>query len=90
MASQEIIFNKVQEAVQFFKQRLAAGPQPTREIYRELFSMGISELVADRARRRLGILSYQRNGIGWLSVDTRLHEVYRPQKGSDQRKAARG
>jgi hypothetical protein len=33
MTNPEMAFNKIQQAVQFFKQRLAAGPQPTRELY---------------------------------------------------------
>jgi hypothetical protein len=90
MTSPEMAFNKIQQAVQFFKQRLAAGPQPARELYQELLNLGISRLLAERARRRLGIMSYQRDGIGWLSVDTTQDKGYRFQKGSDQRKAARG
>jgi hypothetical protein len=90
MTSPEMAFNKIQQAVQFFKQRLATGPQPARGLYQELLNLGISRLLAERARRRLGILSYQRDGIGWMSVDTTKDKCYRFQKGSDQRKAARG
>jgi hypothetical protein len=90
MTCQETAFEKVQQAVKFFKQRLAAGPQPTSKLYEELRNLGISQLLAERAKRRLGILSYQRGGIGWLSINTTQHAGYGSQNGSDQRKAARG
>jgi hypothetical protein len=91
MTTEEMAFDKIQQAVKFFKQRLAAGPQPTSELYEELLNMGISRLLAERAKRRLGIVSYHRDGIGWLSVDTTKDRgLDRFQKGSDQRKAARG
>jgi hypothetical protein len=90
MTTQDEMAYKIQQAVQFYKERLAAGPKPSAELYNELLKLGISRFLAERARRRLGILCYQRDGIGWLSVDTTQDRGYRSQKVSDQRKAARG
>jgi hypothetical protein len=90
MTSPEMASNKIQQAVQFFRQRLAAGPQPSQELYRELLNLGISRLLAKRAQRRLGILAYQQAGRWWLSVDTTQDKGYRFQKGVGKSKGAAG
>jgi hypothetical protein len=90
MITDEMAFDKIQQAVQFFRQRLAAGPQPSQELYRELQNLGISQLLAKRAERRLGVLGYQRDGRWWLSVDTTQDKGYRSQKGVGKSKGATG
>lgn len=60
--------NKVRQAVDFYREKLAAGPQLSSQLYEQLEAMGISSRTAKRAQKQLNTDAYQEGSRWWISL----------------------
>ena len=59
--------NKVRQAMDFYREKLADGPKLSHKLYEELEAMSISLRTAKRARQKLGLDVYQ-EGLKWWTA----------------------